>query len=353
MTDPAANDWLRDEPGFMQARLEIQRMFRRARRRPLAVLLVALAVVAFVVYKRHKRPAQVKTTITFRVTEGEKVSEESAPPPPARELKEYVWSVALSATRVTEVMKKHHISTAMLDSNPVMAITSFREDIGLYVWRNYFLVDEGRAAERSARLAVSYSGPDKAEVRAVALDLAQLIVDEEERRRTDAVEAALAGVREAVTIARADLDERHHQLAVMDEELARATPERAIILRVERDDLQKSLRSSTDRLMSAQKDETDLELQLSFETMGASLRFEKVSEETEIVAREATPGGLVVLGFAVLLLCLPLAAMLVGALDPRVYDLDDVRRLGVPAVGHVPPFRGDAVASLNARTGRP
>jgi hypothetical protein len=55
------------------------------------------------------------------------------------------------------------------------------------------------------------------------------------------------------------------------------------------------------------------------------------------------------LGLCAWLLALPLCAVAVAAFDPRIYDLDDVRRLGLPTVGAVRPFEGDNAGALAAR----
>ena len=44
-----------------------------------------------------------------------------------------------------------------------------------------------------------------------------------------------------------------------------------------------------------------------------------------------------------------LVSLFVGAFDSRVHDLDDVARLGIPIVGHIPRFPGDRVGSLRER----
>ena len=49
------------------------------------------------------------------------------------------------------------------------------------------------------------------------------------------------------------------------------------------------------------------------------------------------------------LFVLPLCALGVGAFDQRLHDSEDVQRLGLAVVGHVPPFAGDEVGSLKAR----
>jgi capsular polysaccharide biosynthesis protein len=46
------------------------------------------------------------------------------------------------------------------------------------------------------------------------------------------------------------------------------------------------------------------------------------------------------------------SAILFGSFDTRVHDSDDVARLGLPVLGHVPGFNGDDVGSMEARGAR-
>jgi hypothetical protein len=59
----------------------------------------------------------------------------------------------------------------------------------------------------------------------------------------------------------------------------------------------------------------------------------------------------VLIGFAFLTLCifLPLAGIVIGAFDARVHDLDDVGRLDLTVLGHIPEFPGDSVGALRDR----
>ena len=59
--------------------------------------------------------------------------------------------------------------------------------------------------------------------------------------------------------------------------------------------------------------------------------------------------ALTILGTLAFLIVFPLAALGFGAFDPRVYDPDDVRRLGLVPLGHVRAFVGDDVGSLMSR----
>jgi hypothetical protein len=41
--------------------------------------------------------------------------------------------------------------------------------------------------------------------------------------------------------------------------------------------------------------------------------------------------------------------LVVGAFDPRVHDVNDIRRLGLPVAGHLPSFPGDHVGAFKSR----
>jgi hypothetical protein len=62
----------------------------------------------------------------------------------------------------------------------------------------------------------------------------------------------------------------------------------------------------------------------------------QIIDDGRVPARGLTrPMKLLMLGWAVLLLLLPLCAIAVGAFDRRVRNLDDVRRLGLLPLGHL------------------
>lgn len=42
-------------------------------------------------------------------------------------------------------------------------------------------------------------------------------------------------------------------------------------------------------------------------------------------------------------------AMIFGAFDSRVHDTEDIERLNLPVLGHLPGFPGDHVGSLEGR----
>jgi hypothetical protein len=71
--------------------------------------------------------------------------------------------------------------------------------------------------------------------------------------------------------------------------------------------------------------------------------------EHEGLSRDALYALVALVAFV---LSLPLAAILVGAADARIYDLADVKRLGMPTIGAVRSFEGDNAGALAERLAR-
>ena len=338
--------WVRREPGFLELRIELMRMYRRARRRPLITILVALLCAGAVCAQRSRKKQSFAASVTFRVSEVQHGTQ-VVQPRPTKELKEYVQSVAMRSSRLIELMKQLGLYKGLVDDDPVTAVDFFRSDIGVEVYRNYFV--EEWSTNKSARLVVTYFAGTAEEAALVVTALADLIVQEEQRRRESTASAAASGARELAQLARADVDKRQAEIARLENAIPGAPFVKSAAMKIELQGLRKSLGPATERLMSAHAKLADLELALVLEMHDLGVRFDKVDDRVEVVSRHATPVGLVMLGGLIFVLSLPLAVMFVGAFDSRVYDLDDVNRLGLFGVGHVPSFKGDSVGSLEAR----
>jgi len=74
-----------------------------------------------------------------------------------------------------------------------------------------------------------------------------------------------------------------------------------------------------------------------------------VVDEREPPPAERTTVGLIVVGVVALCLFLPLAGVVIGSFDVRVHDLEDVERLKLATLGHLPGFPGDRVGALRDR----
>jgi hypothetical protein len=145
------------------------------------------------------------------------------------------------------------------------------------------------------------------------------------------------------------MDRRQEAIARLEIAIPDAKPDQAAVMKLELAGLRKSLEPAAERVRKADTKRGDLELALVLEMNDLGVRFDKIDDRVEVVSRKSTPKGLFMLGSVVFILALPFAIMFVGAFDSRVYDLDDVNRLGLRGLGHVPPYRGDHVGSLEAR----
>jgi hypothetical protein len=83
-----------------------------------------------------------------------------------------------------------------------------------------------------------------------------------------------------------------------------------------------------------------------------SLSFEIAQIVRPRPRRIGRPVELGLVGGVGFLLLLPLGALVVGAFDARVYDPEDVRRLGLVSLGAVGGFPGDRRGSLRERLTR-
>jgi hypothetical protein len=338
--------WVRREPGFLELRIELMRMYRRARRRPLLTIVVALLMAAGVCVVRARKKQSFAASVTFRVSEVQQ-GDTFVAPRPTKELKEYVSSVAMRSSRLIDLMKKRGLYTRLLDDDPITAVDFFRSDIEVEVIRNYFV--EEWATNKSARLIITYQAATAEEAALIVTDLGDMVVDEETRRRQAVAQAAASDSNAMVAMARADVAKRQAELTRLQAQLLDAKGQEAAALRVQIEGLSKSVEPSTDRLTKAEQRSAELDMALLLELNAMGVRFDKVDERVRVVSRHATPKYLVVLGAFMFVLSLPFAIMFVGAFDSRVYDLDDVNRLGLRGLGHVPPFRGSDVGSLAER----
>jgi hypothetical protein len=338
--------WVRREPGFLELRIELMRMYRRARRRPLLTIVVALLMAGAVCAVRARKKQSFAASVTFRVSEVQQGATFVAPRP-TKELKEYVSSVAMRSSRLMDLMEKRGLYKNLLQDDPVTAVDFFRSDIEVEVIRNYFV--EEWATNKSARLILTYIAGTAEEAAVIATDLGDLVVDEENRRRQAVAQAAASDSRTMVAMARADVDARQAQITRLEADLVQAKGQEAAAIRVQLEGLRKSVDPSLDRLTKAEQRSAELDVALVLELNDLGVRFDKVDERLRVVSRHATAKILVGLGVFMFVLSLPFAVMFVGAFDSRIYDLDDVNRLGIRGLGHVPPFRGSDIGSLAER----
>jgi hypothetical protein len=343
--------WEQAEPDARSAWLELQRLKRRAIARPIKPALLALLATLALVGLRARTQRVFSSKVVFRVTESD--LDAATAPRPAKALREYVYDVCFSNTRLIELMSTHGLYTGQLKRDPLLAAETMRDDIEVDVWRNYFVDDRTSLdAGRSARLAIAYSSKDPAQALVVAQELGKLIVEVESRARIQmAADAAERAARESA-MAREQLTRHQTRIVAVEYSLRRALPPHDALLRMELDALKKNLGPLERKAKEQQAAATDLKLRASMEKANLGLAFEIVDPGTVARPGLSRPRELILFGVLGFLVFLPLAGMYAAAYDKRVFDPEDLRRLGIVPLGHVRSFPGDNVGSLDARLAR-
>ena len=335
---------------------ELIRLKERAKRRPFRVLgLAFLVALATYYYKERKKPPY-RAYVVLRVTEGQIVQEVS--PLAGRDLDEYLQSVAMTNRQIFDIIERHGLYVTDRARGEAHAVGEFRENMKLTSVNNYFTLSAGYySGPRTARITVRFQDPSISTAFAVTQDLAATIEENEQARR-EIESSRLALIAEkALERARAQtlaLSEERSRIQIKLEEVL-ADPE----LRDNRE-LVAGLRVDESRLLARQeradllmarseRQKRALDLAAAADAADLGLRFDVVDVIPPVPRDEPSFARHALWVLAFFLLALPLSAIGIGAFDSRLHNRDDVARLELPVVGHVPSFRGDSVGSLRWR----
>jgi hypothetical protein len=342
-------DWTDAEPSFSDVVREVSRLKRRAMAQRWLTLLITITVTALLVVREVRKPKTYPATIVLAVTE--KVIDENVIPETNSSFRDYLANAIFTDARLTELMAKFKIrSQAFLEAQPQLALESFREDLEIEVYRNTFLEYEaGGHEDREARIRLVYYFRDPKIALDVVRALGQMVILHEIESRQAQVEIARIHNEVAVEQAQAEVATLERTIAEKQYLMDRSpTP---AVLRYELFNLNKSLKSAISQLDTTRKEGQGLELVGSLEEQSGGLQFDVAdwgrADDPMPVGRLA-----IILSFVLFFALLPLVGIGVGALDPRVYDAEDVERLGLTALGKVrcaplPPPRSRPHVSMS------
>jgi hypothetical protein len=364
---PLGDGWYEsEEPTRLGMIAELQRIQRRTRARPIPVLLLAILVTAGVTYKFANKPKLYEANVVLALDEGPLASTKHAHIP-FNELKAYVGEKLLSDEGPLWVEKEKRVGslgglTALIEEHNLYplrkklgmkyAIGELRESLEIEIWKNSFVFyDEAdERAKKSARIGLTVADfdPDDAYETAHGLAMMAIAVHDSRLRK---VSSEIAVDVDQITVSMEDRLE--------DLEIARNVKQAALIdAQRDRDaglagtlmsDLaaisaeEKKLTAELKRIITSPDAAADQITAAGLNT-GLAIVEERHPERNEHSAYVLAM-IIVVIGTGALLG----AALFVGAFDPRVHDVDDVQRLGLPILGHVPGFQGDRIGSLSAR----
>ena len=347
------DEWFESEPRTREGLIqEVQRIRRRTRVRPIPVILLALLITAGITYKLATRKQIFYAEVVLAMREGSLGAADKSTGLPLGELREFVLSVLLPDKRLGELIEARDLNRLRKKLGLQWAIKELRESIEIEIWRNSFVYydPENPDREASARIGLTVGDDDPDRAYLIARDLADIIISEvrEHRRElTKKVAGDITAYSKALDEKMSELErERSSRMVQLAEakEAGKQTIVQALHLRLtEIDEDQRR----TEKTISEINRSPDV-LADRIAEAGLDLIIELVSEKRP--ARPESKGLLIAMICVVVGVFSMLgAALVLGAFDSRVHETDDIARLGLPVLGHVPGFPGDSVGSLEAR----
>jgi hypothetical protein len=333
---------------------ELQRIRRRTRVRPIPVLVVAALVTTGITRNMATKPILVEAEVVIALTEGTLASRSTGMP--VDQLRGYVTQVLMPDKRLLEVVEKYNLFPLRKKAGPEYALESFHDMFAVQIWKNSFAYydDEDANAARSARIGISVRDTDPDRAIDVAHDLAAVVIETAaaaRQQRADTVTGQVAMLRTAVSD---EFDKLAIDIAGKQEAIAQARnrgdTDLAGILRIDLAALQQQQRRHEAQLQRIATSSDALAADIAAAGLDMSLA---VVDENR--PERPTHSGLVLVMVATVIGTFSLvgAALVLGAFDSRVHDADDVIRLGLPVLGHVPGFAGDNVGSMRTRSAAP
>lgn len=320
------------EPGWDAFRAELRVVRRRMRQRWLLTGLVALFLTAAIVGWKLRQNPTYRASIVIRLVEDG--FDEDTRPPTSRDITQYLYDIALSRPTLLSVIDEHGLYPERR-FDPTWALESMKDDIDITVVSNYFSPETYiQNPLREARVVVGYSARDPQQALDVVRELGALVAEREsEVRRRIADLTARAGADAKSALRDALLAARRKHIALQ------VQPEKSPLDLVQIRRLEEEIKAIDRELRLLSLAAEELQLRDALEEQSLGLRFEVVDDGKlpELLLTRAQ--SLTILGVLVFFLSLPVVGVGVMALDTRIYDQDSLRRLGIPSLGTIAPFR--------------
>lgn len=342
-------EWVQQEIDANTLRTELQRLKRRAQKRKLLLLLLCLTGSLLVLRKISNKIPIYTATIILQATEGDIVGERV---PLARSgLANYLYNVALNKDRLLPIVEQFDLSPDRESKGDLYAVGELRNTLNIEVAANYF--NQMRLtgdSQRRATIAIQFSDPDPDLAFDVAQALSAALVEAEQARRAEITKilntAAAYGAQAA-----------ENKLLILKKKLATSllrldstgdeTDE--ALYRISELRLGDQIDAAEDVLWTFNASRDQTALAISAESADQGLRFEVIDVKPPAIVPKKTLVAYTLVGLFVFLLLVPVCSISVAALDTRLHHIEDLIRLNVSVVGHVPGFPGGNMGSMNER----
>jgi hypothetical protein len=248
------------------------------------------------------------------------------------DLDDYTEQVVFARSRLLEIIRARQLYASLYARDPQRAVEQMREDLTVTIVGNYFLeYRRQNEGPRSVRVIIEYVSPDPDEASAVVRDLSQLFATTLAGDSHEVVVEALALAQQATQTLRERLQRHERELRVSQSRVAVSGTDPIADVEIRR--LQRAITADLDELAVFATRESELRLARE---AGAPWALTCHIGDVYVPPRvDRSWRKYAALGVFALLAGLPLCAMAVGAFDRRVYDGDDVRRLGLEPIAYV------------------
>ncbi|MBA2540349.1 MAG: hypothetical protein H0V17_11985 [Deltaproteobacteria bacterium] len=318
--------------------------------RPLPVIALALLVTAAVTYKFAMKKRMYTADVVLAMSEGA-LGKDRDLSIPFDQLKEYVANVLLPDGEVLKIIERRMPGRVERVGKP-FALETFRDKLEIFIWKNSFAYfdDDDAEARKSARIGLELSDEDPDVAYDIALDLAQVAIathDAERKKVSGQLASEIQEMRDQNAVRLEEIDgELAAKQNALDTAKRAGNNDKAATMVVDIANLTQAKKKVSETLKQIDMSPdafadriTEAKLDITISVVD-QVRPERVEQSGMILAMI-----IAVIGTGSLLG----AALVLGAFDPRVHETDDVTRLGLPVLGHVPNFQGDHVGSLDAR----
>ena len=349
---PPGDDWYGSEqPTRRGMVIELQRIRRRTRVRPLPVVLLATVITGAIMYKVATKQTVLESDVVLALAEGALSTGHAGIP--VDQLRAYVTSVLLPDKKLTELIEKRDLYRLRKKLGPEFAIEQLRGALDVQIWKNTFNLydDEYDNTRRSARIGLTVSDTDPDRGFEIARDLATIVIETSAAQRqqlADEITSQAAVARKQTLAKIAELERQiARKQAESNDAIQHGHPELLGILNLDLTELDQARQSAEERLSQIATSRESLASQIAAAGLDMSL---SIVEEHR--PERPTRSNFILILTAVLLGAGALvgSALVLGAFDSRVHEADDVARLGLPVLGHVPGFAGDNVGSMTTRS---
>jgi hypothetical protein len=306
--------WLTSEVGAGMAFRQSIELWRAAWRRGWLTLLLSLSLGLAIAAAGLFGQREYAPRFVLRVVEADRTPGNL--PPPQRHLAEYVRQAVFTSQPLFEVMRRHGLYASLMRRNARSALESFKEDILIEVYQNYF-VEERTAGDlpRSARLTVGFRAKDPNLALAVTRDLGALVVRHELAARRERASAAATNASRARDSLVSALQRRYGEVRALQGTLGEDAGVPDPRQQVELVSLLGSLAAIERQVDLAERRATTSDVGAALERRGIGMYFQVV-DDGSLPGRAGQVANAWLAGGATFLLGLPLVALAMGAFYP-------------------------------------